>query len=76
MKFIDVLSLMIYYVLFVALVYLISGCSFTSPLFSVDMVDTRKITIERNGTRVEISGDIDSLTDYPELHKLLDRDDL
>ena len=63
----------LYLAFIISAVYLFHGCSVTTPLLTVDMVDTRKIVIDRNGTHIELSGDIQPIEDYAELHKLLDR---
>jgi len=61
----------LYLALIVSAVYLFQGCSFTTPLMSIDLTDNRKVLIERNGTKIEISGDINGVEDYGEIHKLL-----
>jgi len=54
MKFIDVLVIVIYYVLFVALVYLVSGCS----VGTIEFGTHRTISVEKKPYRITLSGDI------------------
>jgi len=48
-------------------VFLFHGCA----IGGIDLTDNRKILIEHNGTKIEISGDIIGVEDYFELNKLL-----
>jgi len=50
---------------------LLTGCSFSGAGLTYDNADVRKIVIEP--AHVEISGDINSRLDYPEVHKLIDK---
>jgi len=49
--------------------FLLVGCTYSGLGFTLDNSDNRKIIVEP--THVEISGDIESFTDYPELHKIM-----
>ena len=51
----------------VSAVFLFHGCA----IGGLDLTDNRKILIEHNGTKIEISGDIIAVEDYFELNKLL-----
>ena len=57
----------IYLAFLASAVFLFDGCS----IGGLDLTDNRKILIEHNGTKIEISGDIIAVEDYIELNKLL-----
>ena len=58
---------LIYLIFILSAVYLLQGCA----IGGLDLTDERSLRVESNGTVVEIKGDIISITDYPEIHKLI-----
>ena len=65
-----VLTMLLYAVLFVALTYLITGCSVFNGL--IDFSEDREITVIEGTTTVTIKGDIYGAEDYPQVHKIID----
>ena len=53
----------------VVLSFALYGCA----LGGLDLTDKRHITIKKGDVQVDIGGDIESILDYPELHRIMKR---
>ena len=57
-----------------AFTLLLQGCVFTHPIFGTyDVTDVRTIKVTKGDTVYELSGDIESFSDFDEMHRLIDK---